>query len=188
MEASTKGARWTWAEYARLPEQRGYRQEIIADELFVTPGPRPRHQHVVMRLAAVLHGFVDERGLGKVFPGPIDVIFADGDYLQPDLLFLSTERLHLVSDRGIEGPPDLVMEVASPSTAERDRGIKRERYRIYEVPEYWVIDPDLETVEVWHGTERDGAPHRYHAGDSLVWTPASAKDSLRLAVAAIFAP
>ena len=123
MEANRTRTRWTWAEFARLPSEGSTRHEVIAGNLFVTPGPSPKHQRVVTRLIATLHPFVEGHDLGEILPGPVDVIFADGDYLEPDLIFIARDRAELVSDRGIEGPPDLVVEIVSPSTAGRDRGI-----------------------------------------------------------------
>lgn len=165
MEAHRTQSRWTYAEFARLPSEGGTRHEIIGGELFVTPAPGTRHQRVVTRLTTLLSGFVQEHGLGEVLTGPIDVLFAEGDYLEPDLLFVAAGREALLTDRGVEGPPDLVVEVVSPSTETRDRGIKLERYRHFGVGEYWIVDPDSWTVEVW---KRD-APESEPVGDTLVW-------------------
>lgn len=157
MEANKTQRRWTWTEFARLPSEGSTRYEVIAGQLYMTPGPAPRHQRVVMRLIELLNPFVRAHGLGELLPGPVDVIFAEGDYLEPDLIFLGRGRDDIVTDRGIEGPPDLVVEIVSPSTADRDRGVKRERYRLYGVPEYWVVDPEQDTIDVWdfRSGERD---------------------------------
>src|SRR5688500_11271223 len=116
--------RWTYEEFARLPDD-GNRYEVIAGELYVSPSPRPSHQLILTPLIMRLHPFVEQFGLGRVYIGPIDVLFAEGDYLEPDLVFVRRDRLGIVSDRGLEGPPDLVVEILSPSTAKRDRTIKR---------------------------------------------------------------
>lgn len=182
MEARTSKVRWTWAEFARLPEERGVRHEVIADELHVTPAPRPLHQRVVKAFLVEIDAFVEANRLGEVFPGPVDVILAEGDYLEPDLVFVRSGRAGMVSDRGIEGAPDLVVEIASPSTAARDRGIKRDRYRRHGVPEYWVADPDERTLEVWRLSEGDLEPRVYTADETLVWTPTEPGPSLELSV------
>ncbi len=169
MEANRGRVRWTYAEYARLPESGGTRYEVIGDELAVTPSPTTRHQRIVGDLLLRMGPFAEEHALGEVFPGPLDVLFGDGDYVQPDLLFVRTDHRDLLSDRGVEGPPDLIVEIASPSTAARDRGVKLERYRHFGVPEYWIVDPDDRSIDVW----RSGAdaPERYGPGDTLRWTP-----------------
>jgi Uma2 family endonuclease len=141
-----------------------------------------------------LFSFVEEHGLGEVYVGPLDVILGEGDYLEPDLLFVRADRTHLLSERGMEGPPDLVVEVASPylvvevaspSTADRDRGAKLDRYRAYGVAEYWIADPDAGTVKVW-GLARGATEAEVFGGtDQLAWTPVTAGPTLRLDVAEI---
>ena len=82
----------------------------------------------------------------------------------------------------LAGPPDLVVEVVSPSTAARDRGQKLERYRTYGVPEYWVVDPDRRTVEVWRFGDGAREPTRYGPGDILEWQPGVAAAVLEISV------
>ena len=166
--------RWTYAEFARLPESGSTRYEIIDDELVVTPAPTSRHQGIVTQLLSAIHLFSKEHGLGEVFPAPLDVLFAEGDYLEPDILFVRRNRAEVLTDRGVEGPPDLVVEITSPSTAARDRGVKLERYRLYGVPEYWVVDPDDRTVEVWALGEDADEPLVLGPEDTLRWAPAEA--------------
>lgn len=169
MEARRTPARWTYAEFARLPNDSGTRHEVIAGELVVTPSPGTRHQRIVTNLIAMLAPFIRANELGWIFPGPIDVLFAEGDYLTPDLVFVRRERRGIVSDRGIEGAPDLVVEIASPSTAGRDRGLKRERYAHFGVPEYWVVDPDARRIERWRFAVDLAEPEVAH--ERLLWEP-----------------
>ena len=185
MEAKQSRVRWTWAEYARLPESGSTRYEVIGDELVVTPSPTLRHQRIATRLLVALHQFVEADDLGEVFPAPCDVLFADGDYFEPDIVFVSKSRQHLYSDRGIEGPPDLVIEILSPSTAARDRGIKLDRYRLFGVPEYWIVDPDARRIEVWDIAGGASEPAIYAEGQVLEWTPAGAEHTLEVAVSRI---
>lgn len=124
MEASRTRKRWTYSEFARLPESASTRYEIIDDQLVVTPAPSLHHQRIAGRLFAKLFGFVEEHELGEVVPAPVDVLFAEGDYMEPDIVFVRKGRADLLSDRGVEGPPDLLVEILSPSTELRDRGIK----------------------------------------------------------------
>lgn len=120
--------------------------------------------------------------IGQVLVGPVDVLFADGDYLEPDLVVVLDRNEHLLSDRGIEGPPDLVVEVVSPSTASRDRGSKLERYRHYGVPEYWVVDPVAPLVEVWRFSSGATDAAVYRPGDVIEWDPGAGPAILTLPV------
>lgn len=182
MAPETTRRRWTYAEFARLPDEGSRRQEIIDGKLYVTPSPSSGHQRLVGHLFARLHAFVQEHGLGEVFPGPLDVLFAEGDYLEPDVLFVGSWNEGLVSDRGVEGPPDLVVEVVSPSTSTRDRGLKLERYRHYGVPEYWIVDAEAGTVEAWRFASGVDEPDRYSPDDVLRWVPADDVDPLEIDV------
>lgn len=182
MEARRTGMGWTYAEFARLPSEGGTRHEVVAGELVVTPAPGVRHQDVVTRLAVRLRTFVDAHRLGTVLAGPIDVLFGEGDYLEPDLVVVLEGSAHLLSDRGIEGPPELVVEVVSPSTAARDRGVKLERYRAYGVPEYWVVDPEGRRIEVWHFARGAEGAVIYGDGDPLEWDPGTGPNTLELPV------
>ncbi|HEX8275762.1 MAG TPA: Uma2 family endonuclease [Longimicrobiaceae bacterium] len=180
MEASRSFAqRWTYAEFARLPDD-GNRYEVIAGELHVTPAPRPLHQRTIARLGFLLESFTRENGLGWILPGPVDVLFAEGDFLEPDLVFVRRERLQVVTERGIEGAPDLVVEVASPSTARMDRGVKRERYARFGVPEYWVVDADARSVEVYRMLVDPTHPEVVR--DVLTWSPVPGGPALRIDV------
>jgi Uma2 family endonuclease len=178
MEANRSRLRWTYAEFARLTSEGSTRYEVIDGELAVTPAPTPAHQTVVVNLVLTVGRFVRDHALGQVFPGPIDVLLGEGDYLEPDLVFVAADRAYLVSDRGIEGPPDLVVEILSPSTAHRDRGVKLERYRHFGVPEYWIVDIDARTVEVWCLGEGADLPKVFGAADELRWTPVTGGPTL----------
>lgn len=184
MEANRTGDRWTYAEFARLPSDGGVRHEIIDGELIVTPAPSVRHQRIVTRVVSLLHDFVGSHALGEVFAGPVDVLFAEGDYVEPDIVFVRKGRSDILTDRGVEGPPDLVVEVTSPATAARDRGSKLERYRLYGVAEYWIVDPDRRTIEVWRPAENKSAvaPAVLGPADVLEWAPGVHGVTLEIAV------
>ena len=113
----------TYSDYAALPDD-GRRYELHRGELSVTPAPGTRHQGVIVVLTALLHDHVSSRDLGKIFVAPTDCILSDVTVLQPDLLYIATDRLSIISERGIEGTPTLVIEVLSPSTAHLDRDRK----------------------------------------------------------------
>jgi Uma2 family endonuclease len=187
MEANRSRMRWTYAEFARLPSEGSTRYEVVDGELAVTPAPTSGHQLVTGRLDRALGNFVDAHALGLLFPGPIDVLLGDGDYLEPDLSFVRADHADLVSERGIEGPPDLVIEILSPSTAHRDRGVKLERYRHFGVPEYWIVDLEAKAVEVWRLAEGAQAAEVVGAEGQLRWAPLEDGPTLEVAVRDIFA-
>jgi Uma2 family endonuclease len=170
---------WSYAEFARLPDD-GNRYEVLDGELCVTPSPRPAHQDVVGALTERLRPFVRRNGLGRVYPGPVDVLFREGDYLVPDLVFVRRDQLHLVTERGVECTPDLVVEIVSPSTALRDRTVKRERYARLGVPEYWIIDADARRVEVYRLQMDADEPHV--VTDRLTWQPLAGGPGLEFKV------
>jgi Uma2 family endonuclease len=182
MEAKRSHKRWTYDEYAKLPESGTTRYEVIDGELAVTPSPTSTHQRIVTRLVLDLGSFVQRHRLGEVFAGPLDVLFGEGDYLQPDFLFVRTENAQRLSKRGVEGPPDLVVEILSTSTAQRDRGVKLARYRHFGVPEYWIIDPSSRTIEVWRLSARADSPEILRVGEELSWTPLEGGPTLQLAI------
>lgn len=185
MEARSRGMVWTYAEFARLPSEGSLRHEVVAGELVVTPAPGRRHQRIVTDLVTLLNAYVREWDLGEVFAAPFDVLFAEGDYMEPDLLFVRKERLDIVSDRGVEGAPDLVVEVTSASTVARDRGVKLDRYRHYGVGEYWIVDPESRLVEVWHLSDGALAPLTI-VGGWLRWSSGDADEVLHIRVEDLF--
>ena len=138
----------TYRDYAALPSD-GRRYEIHEGELSVTPAPGTRHQDVLLNLALALRTHVTERGVGRVFVAPTDVILSGSTIVQPDVVFVANDRAGRISERGIEGAPTLAIEVLSPSTAHTDRQTKLELYAQHDVTWYWIVDPDGRTVEVY---------------------------------------
>ena len=116
--------------------------------MLVSPSPKWSHQAIVTRLILFL-GELQRSGRGKVCPSPIDVYFDEHTVLEPDVLFIKTERLGIVTERYVAGPPDLVVEVLSESSRDADFGRKLRTYARFGVPEYWVADPDERRVHVF---------------------------------------
>ncbi len=174
---------WTYAEFERLPDD-GNRYEVIAGELVVSPSPDFSHQEIIGRLHVLMRVFADAHKLGRLIVGPFDVLFAEGDYLVPDLLFVRTDRTSIIRKRGVEGPPDLVVEVLSDSTGFRDRGIKRERYARYGVAEYWVIDPRSALIEVYRPLVDAEGPTV--TSGTLDWQPVPGGPTLTLDLMVLF--
>jgi Uma2 family endonuclease len=139
----------TTGEYLYDTDESNQRRELTYGILREPPAPFFSHQLVVLKVARVWSAHVEPRGLGRVAVAPVDVIL-DGDrhlIVQPDVLFLATDRLSIVGDQ-VWGAPDMVAEVLSPGTRARDRGEKREWYRQYGVREYWLVDAADETVTI----------------------------------------
>lgn len=139
-------ARITYEDYLQLPEESRY--EVLEGDLKMVPAPGYRHQRVTARLAHALTTQVEHGGLGEVNFAPFDVILADDTVVQPDILIVMADNLGIVAPEGVRGAPDLVVEVLSPATAKRDKGIKRHLYGRHGVKEYWIVDPEALTVEV----------------------------------------
>lgn len=147
MAGATPAIKLTYEDYRNTPDDERY--ELLAGELVMAPAPRLFHQRVAMRLGALFHVFVQEKGLGEVFAAPCDVVLSDTDVVQPDLLFVSREREHVLrGGDNVRGAPDVVIEILSPATAARDRTFKRALYAKHGVKEYWLVDPDTRTVTV----------------------------------------
>jgi Uma2 family endonuclease len=138
--------RFTYRDYLLLPEEKRY--ELIEGELFMVPSPGLSHQKLVGKLYRLLSEFVEGRNLGVVIVGPFDVVLSEEDVVQPDILFLSGDRIQLLTERNLQGPPDLVIEVLSPATAQRDRELKGKLYARAGVQEYWLVDPQERSIQV----------------------------------------
>ena len=136
----------TYDDYCLLPNDRN-RYEILDGELSVTPAPAIRHQTVLGNLYRFLANYVVANQLGKFFIAPTDLILAPTTVVQPDLIFIGNDRRHIVSERAIEGPPTLVIEILSPTTHRTDRVAKAQLYAQYQVSHYWLVDPDRRTLE-----------------------------------------
>jgi Uma2 family endonuclease len=138
----------TYDDYLRLPND-GKRYEILEGEIFVSPSPVTKHQRISRNLLAILHRHVAQQKLGEVFSAPMDVVLSDINVVQPDLLFVSSARQKIITEKNIQGAPDLIVEILSETSAEQDRLTKKQIYARHGVREYWLIDPDRETVEVY---------------------------------------
>lgn len=160
----------TYADYAALPND-GKRYELLDGELVVTAAPSRNHQRVVLTLASSLDAHVRAHNLGEVDIAPFDVILSDPNVVQPDIIFVATDRLASFSNRGLEGAPTLVVEVLSPSTARVDRNTKLQIYARHGAPYYWIVDPEARTIDVYLLLEASyRAPERFVA-DRLVDLP-----------------
>ncbi len=139
---------WTYDEMvAELPET-NLPVELWNGEIIMSPAPHPKHQEIAFNFAFALKAFAAPDQLGKVYVSPIDVVLTQRRVVQPDVLFISKARLSIVKDF-IAGVPDLAMEVSSEGSWRRDRIDKKALYEQAGLPEYWIVDPDSETIEVF---------------------------------------
>ena len=139
----------TWHDVQQLPDD-GKRREAIEGELYVTPSPSVRHQRVSRSLERALYPIVLDTGLGEVLHAPLGVEFpVSGEGVQPDIMVVSRARSGIIAEPWIRGAPDIVIEILSPTTAHRDRGIKLQLYQRQGVAQYWIVDPEADAVEVW---------------------------------------
>ena len=145
---SNPRVRLTVQDYLDIPEEDENRYELIDGELYMAPAPTWEHQESIGNLYSVLREFVRANELGRIVASPIDVYLSDTDVFQPDIVFVSIERLNIIHSSGVHDAPDLVIEMLSPSTEQRDLTIKRERYAMFDVKEYWLANPIAKTITV----------------------------------------
>lgn len=147
MESVNTKIKFTYKDYKSLPESETKRYELVEGELIMVPSPNEYHQRVSGNLEFILREFVQERNLGRIYDAPFDVHLGD-NVAQPDILFVFKERSYVITEEEIKGAPDLVIEILSPATAERDRTYKKVLYARYGVREYWIVDPKKKIIEV----------------------------------------
>ncbi len=138
--------RFNYKDYLLLPEDKRY--EILDVDLYLVPAPKTRHQRISLNLSAAIHQYVRQRGLGQVLEAPCDVVLSNEDIVQPDILFIRKAHAFLIGEANITGAPDLVIEILSAGTRKKDIELKRKIYARFKVAEYWIVDPDAETVEI----------------------------------------
>jgi Uma2 family endonuclease len=158
--------KFTYEDYKNAPEDKRY--ELLDGELVLVPSPKEAHQRSSIRLAMRLELLVESTGIGYVYAAPFDVVLSNTDVVQPDLMFISNERSYIITADNIQGAPDLVIEILSPSTAVHDRDYKLRLYAQHGVREYWVMDTVAKTIEVLRPGEH-GFEHvaTYRKGDVL---------------------
>ncbi len=144
--------KWTYEDFLLFPDD-GKRHELINGEHYMSPAPRINHQDVSGNLFSLIKGFLKRTKQGRIFSAPTDVVFSDIDIMEPDLVYVSAARAAIITEKNIQGAPDLVVEILSASSRKRDEIIKRKMYEQYDVSEYWIVDPDLEMVKVYRFVE-----------------------------------
>lgn len=175
-------ARWTVERLATLPDD-GKRYEIIDGELYVTAAPALRHQYAVAQLLVQLFSYLSRNRAGVVVGAPADVEFEPSTVVEPDVLVMPLVLGRLPESFAAAGRLLLAVEVLSPGTAARDRGVKREMYQRQGVPEYWIVDLDARLIERW----RPGDQRPEIIRKRLEWLPEGAGEPFFLDLPELFA-
>ena len=183
-----QGIKLTYDDFLLFPDD-GKRHELIDGEHYVTPSPNTKHQAVSGNIHFVIRSWLEQHPLGRIFYAPFDIVFTRFDVVEPDLLYISNDRAHqILTEKHVTGAPDIVIEIGSPSTRQRDETIKRRLYETSGVDEYWIVDPEIDTIRIFRREgERFAKPVELtrEAGDSLT-TPLLA--GLSIPLERVFAP
>lgn len=174
----------TYEDYLALPDDRRY--ELIEGEICMVPSPGFAHQAVIRNLAFALWEYIRLQDLGVVLQAPMDVVLSSHDVVQPDILFISRQRRQIIADTAVQGPPDLVVEVVSPSNRERDVIVKKSLYARHGIQEYWIVEPDTRTMELLKLVGTSYQSLGLFGQEDVIETPLL--PGLRLPVASIFEP
>ncbi|GBF33788.1 hypothetical protein DCCM_2899 [Desulfocucumis palustris] len=160
---------YTYEDYLKIDDDNQY--ELIGGELILVPSPKSIHQIISLELAATLRDYVRKNKLGRVITAPLDVVLSETDKPQPDILFISTNRLDIITEDNIKGAPDLVIEILSPSTASRDKVQKSKMYYNHGVKEYWIVDPSAKAVQVFTPGEKNWNLFESYDTDGVLTSP-----------------
>lgn len=170
MNGAPERIRMTYDDLLALPDD-GLRHELIDGEHIVSPSPGSAHQLIVGNLYLLLRQFLREHHIGVAMLAPFDIVFSRFDVVEPDLIYFTMDRFRaIVGEKNAQGPPDLAVEILSPWSRRRDEITKRCLYERWGVGEYWVVDPDIDTMKVYRlaGGKFDKATElSAEAGDSL---------------------
>ena len=149
MDSSVAEKKMKVAEFLEIEVEPGLIYELINGEIVKKSAPSSKHQKVSGKLFRLLSDYAEKKKLGEVLYAPLDVFLGEYNAIQPDLLFVAKAREEIITDNGVEGPPDMIIEILSPSTMKNDRGDKMKIYREHQVREYWIVDPKNQSIEVY---------------------------------------
>lgn len=148
MSAIPQEVRFNYQDLLQIPDD-GRRYEVVEGDLFVSPSPRGKHQLIVSRLVRFLEDHVSTRRLGRVYAAPADVKFSEESVVEPDIVYVSKEKSRNVYETFIDVVPDLIVEVLSEGTRQRDFGEKMKLYARHGVSHYWIADPEARRMWVY---------------------------------------
>jgi len=152
LQYKTSKKKYTYQDYLEMPDD-GKRYEIICGDLIMAPAPNTIHQKVALKIEYELLKFNDKENKGELFHAPYDVVMSDMNVVQPDILFVKTENLGIITDKNIDGSPDLIIEILSPSSSYYDQVQKKEMYARFGIQEYWIVDPIKQSIEIYLNKE-----------------------------------
>lgn len=181
--------RFRYEDYKSLPESMERRYELLDGDLLMVPAPTTTHQRISRNLEVRLHEYCQQTGFGEVFDSPLDVVLGETDareVVQPDILLVAKERLSVIAEEEIRGAPDLVVEILSTGTEQRDRGYKKILYGRYGVREYWIVDPAVRSIEIHTLSQTGLEPRGSFTGDKIV--ESTLLPNMELTAESIFPP
>lgn len=146
-QAATEKKKFTYQDYLKTPEDKRY--ELIEGDMLMTPSPITEHQRISRKLTVQLSIYVEKYNLGEIFVAPYDVYLDNENVVQPDILFISKDKLHIIGEKNIQGAPDIVVEIISESNAYRDLVQKKKLYARFQVKEYWIVIPGEKLLEIY---------------------------------------
>ena len=164
--ATTEKKKYTYADYLKTPDDERY--ELIEGELLMTPAPVMRHQRISRKMLIAIDNHVTDNDLGEVFDAPSDVYLDKENVVQPDILFVSKERLDIIGEKNIQGAPDLVIEIISESTAYRDLVQKKKLYVRFGVKEYWIVIPEESSVDIFTLKDNTFVLHKSYGKEDIL--------------------
>ncbi|HZV47841.1 MAG TPA: Uma2 family endonuclease [Thermodesulfovibrionales bacterium] len=176
--ATTEKKKYTYADYLKTPDDERY--ELIEGELLMTPSPVMRHQRISRKMLIAIDNHVTDNDLGEVFDAPSDVYLDKENVVQPDILFVSKERLDIIGEKNIQGAPDLVIEIISESTAYRDLVQKKKLYVRFGVKEYWIVIPEESSVDIFTLKDNAFVLHKSYGKEDILQSPLLKKLKLEL--------
>ncbi len=181
---STKARPITRHDYALIPVGAPNHQ-LIEGDLVMAPSPGPFHQDILFNLARILGNHLAVHPIGKIYIAPLDVHLSDVNVYQPDLLFVAKANLGIIAEHGIEGAPDLVVEILSKTSEKYDLGPKRAVYARTGVEELWIIDPAKRTLALYRLAENADTPVATYRAKQRVTS--TLLPGLTIELAAVFA-
>lgn len=170
-------------DYQDMPDGPPYYQ-VVEGDLIMSPSPTLYHQRIAGRIFYLISTYLAKNRVGEAFIAPLDVFLTEVNIYQPDVAFVSNQRSSIIKAEGLEGAPDLVVEILSPGTAKLDKGSKRKIYARTGVRELWLVDPDAKQIQVFELALDPDTPARTVGERGAVTT--KLMPGLRIKAASVF--
>lgn len=160
----------TYEDFCALPED-GNVHEIIDGVHYMNPAPVPGHQRVLVFLSHIFADYLEKHPIGEVFVAPLDILLSEHDIVEPDLIYISNTKRGIIGDKNIQGMPELLVEILSPSTRRKDFTLKKDLYERRGVLEYWIVDPDADQVQLYERSKGRLLLQQVAGRDDVITTP-----------------